>query len=223
MEYKIIGDNLPAVVIKLAPGETIQCESGSMSWMDSGIKMETKTGGLGKMFGRMISGETLALNHYTATEGGEIAFASSFPGSIIAVNLNGNSIMCQKGSFLAMFGDVEMSIGFQKKIGGGFFGGEGFIMQKFSGNGTVFLEVDGSAVEYDLAAGETKIVDTGYVVMMDSSVTLDVQMVKGVANVFLGGEGLFNTTLTGPGHITIQTMPISKTAMVLYSQMPHKN
>ena len=133
-----------------------------------------------------------------------------------------------------------MSIGFQKKIGGGFFGGEGFIMQKFSGNGTVFLEVDGSAVEYDLAPGETKIVDTGYVVMMDSSVTLDVQMVKGVANVLLGGEGLaevvgvhlvvvgaaeglFNTTLTGPGHITIQTMPISKTAMILYSQMPHKD
>lgn len=223
MEYRIIGDNLPAVIIKLAPGETVQCESGSMSWMDSGIKMETKTGGLGKMFGRMISGESLALNHYTATQGGEIAFASSFPGSIIAVNLNGNSIMCQKGSFLAMYGDVEMSIGFQKKIGGGFFGGEGFIMQKFSGNGTVFLEVDGSAVEYDLAPGETKIVDTGYVVMMDSSVTLDIQMVKGVANVFLGGEGLFNTTLTGPGHITIQTMPISKTAMVLYSQMPQKN
>ncbi len=223
MEYKIIGDTLPAVIIKLAPGETVQCESGSMSWMDSGIKMETKTGGLGKMFGRMISGESLALNHYTAAQGGEIAFASSFPGSIIAVNLNGNSIMCQKGSFLAMYGDVEMSIGFQKKIGGGFFGGEGFIMQKFSGNGTVFLEVDGSAVEYDLAPGETKIVDTGYVVMMDSSVTLDIQMVKGVANVFLGGEGLFNTTLTGPGHITIQTMPISKTAMVLYSQMPQKN
>ena len=196
MEYKIIGDTLPAVIIKLAPGETIQCESGSMSWMDSGIKMETKTGGLGKMFGRMISGESLALNHYTATQGGEIAFASSFPGSIIAINLKGNSIMCQKGSFLAMFGDVEMSIGFQKKIGGG---------------------------EYDLAPGETKIVDTGYVVMMDSSVTLDVQMVKGVANVFFGGEGLFNTTLTGPGHITIQTMPISKTAMILYSQMPHKD
>jgi uncharacterized protein (AIM24 family) len=122
-----------------------------------------------------------------------------------------------------MFGDVEMSIGFQKKLGGGFFGGEGFIMQKFTGNGTVFLEVDGSAVEYDLQPGETKIVDTGYVVMMDSTVTMDVQMVKGVANVLLGGEGLFNTTLTGPGHITIQTMPISKTAMVLYAQMPHKS
>ena len=121
-----------------------------------------------------------------------------------------------------MFGDVEMSIGFQKKIGGGFFGGEGFIMQKFTGNGTVFLEVDGSAVEYDLAPGEVKIVDTGYVVMMDSTVTLDVQMVKGVANVLLGGEGLFNTTLTGPGHITLQTMPVSKTAAVLYTAMPHK-
>ena len=223
MQYKIIGDNLPAVVISLEPGETIQCESGSMSWMDNCIKMETKTGGLGKMFGRMVSGESLALNHYTAEKAGDIAFASSFPGSIVAIQLNGNEIMCQKGSFLAMFGDVEMSIGFQKRIGGGFFGGEGFIMQKFSGNGTVFLEVDGSAVEYDLAPGEVKIVDTGYVVMMDSSVTLDIQMVKGVANVLLGGEGLFNTTLTGPGHITLQTMPVSKTAAVLYAAMPHKN
>ena len=223
MQYKIIGDNLPAVVISLQPGETIQCESGSMSWMDNCIKMETKTGGLGKMFGRMVSGESLALNHYTAEQAGDIAFASSFPGSIVAIQLNGNSIMCQKGAFLAMYGDVEMSVGFQKRLGGGFFGGEGFIMQKFTGNGTVFLEVDGSAVEYDLAPGEVKIVDTGYVVMMDSSVTLDVQMVKGVANVLLGGEGLFNTKVTGPGHITLQTMPVSKTAAVLYAAMPHKN
>ncbi len=223
MDYKIIGGNLPAVIISLAPGETIQCESGSMSWMDSCINMETKTGGFGKMFGRMITGDSLALNHYTASQPGEIAFASSFPGSIVAVQLNGNSIMCQKGSFLAMYGDVEMSIGFQKKLGGGFFGGEGFIMQKFTGNGTVFLEVDGSAIEYDLAPGEVKIVDTGYVVMMDSSISLDVQMVKGVANVLLGGEGLFNTTLTGPGHITLQTMPVSKTAAVLYAAMPKKN
>lgn len=223
MDYKIVGGNLPAVVISLGAGETIQCEAGAMSWMDSGIQMQTKTGGIGKMFGRMVSGESLALNHYTAQQAGEIAFASSFPGSIVAVQLNGNSIMCQKGSFLAMFGDVEMSIGFQKKIGGGFFGGEGFIMQKFTGTGTVFLEVDGSAVDYELAPGEVKIIDTGYVVMMDSTVTLDVQMVKGVANVLLGGEGLFNTTLTGPGHITLQTMPVSKTASVLYQYMPHKN
>ena len=223
MDYKIVGGNLPAVVISLGAGETIQCEAGAMSWMDSGIQMQTKTGGIGKMFGRMVSGESLALNHYTAQQAGEIAFASSFPGSIVAVQLNGNSIMCQKGSFLAMFGDVEMSIGFQKKIGGGFFGGEGFIMQKFTGTGTVFLEVDGSAVDYELAPGEVKIIDTGYVVMMDSTVTLDVQMVKGVANVLLGGEGLFNTTLTGPGHITLQTMPVSKTASVLYQYMPHKS
>ncbi len=223
MDYKIVGGNLPAVVISLGAGETIQCEAGAMSWMDSGIQMQTKTGGIGKMFGRMVSGESLALNHYTAQQAGEIAFASSFPGSIVAVQLNGNSIMCQKGSFLAMFGDVEMSIGFQKKLGGGFFGGEGFIMQKFTGTGTVFLEVDGSAVDYELAPGEVKIIDTGYVVMMDSTVTLDVQMVKGVANVLLGGEGLFNTTLTGPGHITLQTMPVSKTASVLYKYMPSKS
>ena len=215
MEYKIVGGNLPAVVISLQPGETIQCESGSMSWMDNCIKMETKTGGIGKMFGRMISGESLALNHYTAQGAGEIAFASSFPGSIIAIQLNGNSIMCQKGSFLAMFGDVEMSIGFQKKLGGGFFGGEGFIMQRLSGSGTAFVEIDGYAVEYDLAPGQKMIVDTGYVAMMDATCKMDIVSTGGVKNALLGGEGLFNTVITGPGKLVLQTMPISNVAGII--------
>lgn len=223
MEYKIVGGNLPAVVISLQPGETIQCESGSMSWMDNCIKMETKTGGIGKMFGRMISGESLALNHYTAQGAGEIAFASSFPGSIIAIQLNGNSIMCQKGSFLAMFGDVEMSIGFQKKLGGGFFGGEGFIMQKLSGHGIAFVEIDGSAVEYRLEAGQKLIVDTGNVAMVDSSVSIDIQRVKGAKNIMFGGEGLFHTTLTGPGNVVLQTMPISNFANTIARVLPSSN
>ncbi len=223
MNYRIEGGNLPVVIISLDAGESVNCESGSMSWMTSGIEMSTSGGGLGKMFGRMVSGESAMINTYTANQPGEIAFASSFPGSIKAVELNGNTILAQKGAYLASFGNVEQSIGVQKNMGGGFFGGEGFIMQKFSGTGIVFLEVDGSAIEYDLAAGQTMIVDTGYTVMMDSTVNLDIQMVKGVKNVLFGGEGLFNTTLSGPGHVILQTMPISSTAMMIYKYIPHKN
>ncbi len=224
MEYKIVGDNLPAVIISLNPGEEVKCEAGSMSWMDRGIVMETSGGGLGKMFGRMVTGESLMLNTYKAETAGDIAFASSFPGSIKAFTVApGQSVMAQKGAFLASVGDINMSVGFQKKIGGGFFGGEGFLMQKFEGNGIVFLEVDGSAVEYTLNPGQQMVIDTGYLVMMDSTVTLDVEMVKGVKNVLFGGEGLFNTILTGPGRITIQTMPVSKTAMVIYKYIPHGN
>ena len=214
MNYRIEGGNLPVVIINLVPGESINCESGAMSWMSAGIKMSTSTGGgIGKMFGRMVTGESAMLNTYTAEQAGEIAFASSFPGSIKVVELNGNSILAQKGAYLASFGNIQMSVGVQKNIGGGFFGGEGFLMQRFEGTGLVFLEVDGSAIEYDLQPA----------VMMDSTVNLEIEMVKGVKNVLFGGEGLFNTTLTGPGKIMLQTMPVSSTAMVLYRYMPHKN
>lgn len=223
MNYRIEGGNLPVVIISLNAGESLQCESGAMSWMTSGIKMETSTGGgVGKMFGRMITGESLMVNTYTAEQPGEIAFASCFPGSIKAVELNGNTFLAQKGAYLCHVGNVEYSVGIQKKVGGGFFGGEGFIMQKFTGTGLVFLEVDGSAIEYDLAAGEKMIVDTGHTVMMDSTIDFDVQMVKGVKNVLFGGEGLFNTTLTGPGHVMLQTMPISSTAAIIGRYIPTK-
>lgn len=224
MNYRIEGGNLPVVIINLAPGESINCESGAMSWMSAGIKMSTSSGGgIGKMFGRMVTGESVMLNTYTAEQAGEIAFASSFPGSIKVIELNGNSILAQKGAYLASFGNIQMSVGVQKNIGGGFFGGEGFLMQRFEGTGLVFLEVDGTAIEYDLQPGQKMVVDTGYTVMMDSSVNLEIEMVKGVKNVLFGGEGLFNTTLTGPGKIMLQTMPVSSTAMVLYRYMPHKN
>ena len=224
MNYRIEGGSLPVVIISLNPGESVNCESGSMSWMSAGIKMQTSTGGgIGKMFGRMMTGESAMINTYTAEQAGEIAFASSFPGSIKVVELNGNSVLAQKGAFLASFGNIEQSIGVQKNIGGGFFGGEGFLMQRFSGTGLVFLELDGTAIEYDLQAGEKMVVDTGYTVMMDSTVSLDIETVKGVKNVLFGGEGLFNTTLTGPGHIILQSMPVSSTAMVLYKYMPHKS
>lgn len=222
MEYKIIGENLPAVICSLQKGEELYCEAGSMSWMDDCIRMETEGGGFGKVFGRLLSGESLFRNRYIAEEEGEIAFASSFPGSIRALTISpGHSAIVQKRCFLASEKTVDMSIYFQKKMAGGFFGGEGFIMQKFTGSGLMFLEIDGSAVEYELKPGERKIVDTGYLVMMEETCSLDVQTIKGAKNIFLGGEGLFNTVITGPGKIILQTMPVQKTAMMLYGMMPH--
>ena len=222
MNYEITGGNLPVVLVRLEAGEMVTCESGSMSWMDEGIEMQTEGGGVGKMFGRMFTGESLMLNKYIARQAGEIAFASSFPGSIRAIEVTPDKpVIAQKGAFLASVGNVEMSVHFQKKVGGALFGGEGIIMQKFSGSGLVFFEIDGSAIEYDLQPGEKKIVDTGYTAVMDASVGYDVVMIKGVKNMLFGGEGLFNTTLTGPGHVVLQSMPIAGTAMKLYAYMPH--
>ena len=222
MEYEIRGGNLPVAVCRLNPGEEMMCEGGSMSWMDDGIEMQTEGGGLGKVFGRMFTGEKMFRNRYIARAPGEIAFASSFPGSIKAIEVRPDRpVIAQKGVFLASCGNIDVSVHFQRKIGGGLFGGEGFLMQRYSGQGLVFVEIDGSAVEYDLMPGQRKIVDTGYLAVMDASCSLDVQTVKGVKNVLFGGEGLFNTVITGPGHIILQTMPINKTAMALYAHMPH--
>lgn len=194
-----------------------------MSWMSDAMKMETSSGGgLGKMFGRLVSGESLFLNRYTAIgKPGMIAFASSFPGSILKVDVNPSaSVIVQKSAFLACTEGVELSVHFQKKVGAGFFGGEGFIMQKLSGQGTAFVEIDGHAMEYTLGAGEKMIVDTGYLALMDSSCSMDIVMVPGVKNVLLGGEGLFNTVVTGPGKIILQTQPISKVANIIQHFLP---
>lgn len=221
MKYEIIGGNLPAAICKMEKGDEILCEKGAMSWMDEGIEMETSGGGLGKMFGRAFSGESMFCNRYVAKKQGEIAFGSSFPGEIRAVEITpGHSVIAQKRSFLASDASVELSVFFQQKISGGFFGGEGFIMQKFSGSGTVLLEIDGSAKEYILGPGEKKIIDTGYLVMMEDTCKLEIEKVKGVKNVLFGGEGLFNTVVTGPGKIVLQTMPINKMAEVLYAFLP---
>lgn len=218
MRYNIIGEPMPAVVCNLENGESMITERGSMVWMSPNMKMETgANGGLGKAFGRLLSGDSLFQNTYTA-EGGEglIAFASSFPGSIRAVQITpDHPVVVQKSGFLASQPGVELSIFFQKRLGAGFFGGEGFVMQKLSGSGLAFLEIDGSAVEYDLVAGQSIIVDTGNLAMCDASCTIDVQAVKGVKNMFLGGEGLFHTVVTGPGRVVLQTMPISGFATAL--------
>lgn len=222
MEYEIKGGNLPVVICHLNEGERMITESGAMSWMSPNMKMETTGGGVGKVFGRMFSGERLFQNHYTAMKGnGLIAFASSFPGSIMPVEIGpGREIVAQKSAFLASESGVELSMFFRKQLGSGFFGGEGFIMQKLSGQGMAFLEIDGSVVEYDLQAGQQIIVDTGYLAAMDASVNIDIQQISGVKNIFLGGEGLFNTVLTGPGHVWLQTMPIPQTAQALIPYIP---
>ena len=213
MNYRIDGGNLPVLICQLEAGEQMKCEGGSMSWMDDEIEMQTQGGGVGKMFGKMFSGEKMFSNIDVAKKPGEIAFASSFPGSIRAVQITPDKpVIAQKSAFLASFGDIEMSIFFQKKLKAGAFGGEGFIMQKFTGNGIVFLEIDGAAIEYDIPAGDCKIVDTGYLAAMDGTCSMDTRTVKGVKNVLFGGEGLFNTVVNGPGHIILQTMPIQKTA-----------
>ncbi len=223
MQYQIAGETLPVVTCQLAAGETMITERGSMSWMTPNMKMETTTnGGLGKAFGRLLAGEALFQNRYTAQGGpGLIAFASSFPGSIRAFEIApGKELVVQKSGFLAAEAGVELSVFFQKKLGSGFFGGEGFIMQKLSGQGIAFAEFDGHVVEYELAAGQSLVVDTGYLAAMDATCSMDIVTVPGVKNAFFGGEGLFNTVVSGPGHIWLQTMPISSVAAVLRPFFP---
>lgn len=222
MRYSIEGEPLPVVICTLEAGEMMITESGAMSWMSPNMKMETKGGGVGKMFGRVLSGESLFLNHYTAMDQtGLIAFASSFPGSIRAFNIQpGQELICQKTAFLASEAGVTLSTYLQKKISGGLFGGEGFIMQRLSGQGTVFVEFDGYIKEYQLEPGQQIIVDSGYLAAMDSTCSLDIQMIPGMKNIFFGGEGMFNTVITGPGHVYLQSMPISQMAGTMRRYIP---
>ena len=218
MKYEIQGGNFPVVICTVDPNETMITEGGGMSWMSPNMKMETTSnGGIGKMLGRMLTKESIFQNKYTAQGGaGTIAFASSLPGEIMAIEIGpGKEYVAQKASFLASTAGVTLSTFFQKKLGSGFFGGEGFIMQKLSGNGTAFVEIDGSAIKYNLEAGQQLIVDTGHVVLMSTSCSMDVQTVKGVKNVLFGGEGLFNTVVTGPGEVVLQTMPVPKLATAI--------
>ena len=217
MRYEILGEPMPVVVCYLEAGESMITESGSMCWMDPVFQMETTSGGLGKAFGRMFSGDSLFQNIYTAQGApGKIAFAASFPGSIRAVQITpDHPVIVQKTGFLASQMEVSLSIHFQKKLGAGFFGGEGFIMQRLDGNGLAFVELDGSVVEYDLAPGQSILVDTGNLAMMDATCQISIESVKGIKNKLLGGEGFFNTRVTGPGKVVLQTMPVSGVASAL--------
>ena len=225
MEYKIIGGAFPMVMCTLRKGETMQDETGAMSYMTEGIKMETSTGGgLLKGLGRALSGDTIFLNYFTAEEdNAEVAFSSCYPGKIIPIELNGNSIIGQKNAFLTATKDVKLEMHFRKKLGAGIFGGEGFILQRFSGNGTLFLEIDGDVIEKTLAPGERLLVDQGHVAAMDDTVDFDIQRVKGVKNLLFGGEGLFFATVTGPGRVWLQTMPVSKLAEAIIPFIPTKS
>ncbi len=225
MKYKIEGETLPVVICDLDKGETMISEGGSMAWMSPNMKMETTSnGGIGKAIGRMFSGEKMFQNRFTAEGGsGMIAFASSFPGSVRAFEISpSNEMIFQKSSFLAGENGINLSVFFNKKLGSGLFGGEGFILQKVSGSGIVFAEFDGHVIEYELGAGQQILVDTGHLAAMTASCTMDIQRVKGLKNIFLGGEGLFITTVTGPGKVWLQTMPLANVANALLPFMPQK-
>lgn len=213
MKYEIKGGAFPIVVCHLSNGEQMITEKGSMVWMTPNMQMQTKGGGVGKMFSKALSGESMFQNIYTANGDGMITFGSSFPGKVVPIEIApGREFIVQKSAFLASEAGIELSIHFNKKIGAGFFGGEGFIMQKLSGSGTAFIEIDGELVEYELQAGQKLVVDTGNVAGFESTVTIDIQKVPGVKNMLFGGEGFFNTVLTGPGKIWLQTMPIVNVA-----------
>ena len=226
MRYQIQGDTLPVVICELEDGEQMVTERGSMSWMSPNMKMDTSTnGGIGKAFGRMFSGESMFQNTYTSQGGrGLIAFASSFPGSIKAFEVRpGQEYIFQKKAFLASEAGVSLTVHFQKKVASGLFGGEGFILQRVSGNGIVFAEFDGHVVEYDLQPGQQIVIDSGYLAAMTASCQMDIQTVPGLKNMVFGGEGLFNTVITGPGHVWLQTMPIISVANALRPYFPAGN
>ena len=217
MRYNIEGDSLPIVEVNLDPNETIVTQGGGMIWMSPNLKMETSSGGLGKAFSKMFSGESIFQNRYTAVGGpGFITLASSFPGSILKFDISPNApIVVQKSGFLASSAGVELSIFFNKKFSAGLFGGEGFIMQKLSGQGIAFVEIDGYCKQYTLGSGQQLIVDTGNLAAMDATCSMSIQKVPGVKNMLLGGEGLFNTVVTGPGRVFLQSHPISTVAAAI--------
>lgn len=224
MDYKIIGQTVPVVEMTLSAGESVYTQSGGMAYQTEGIEMKTNArGGVMKSLGRMFAGESIFMANYTATkEGAIVAFASTVPGSVIPIDLSQNSggYILQKGAFLCAEQNVNTSIAFNKKISAGLFGGEGFILQKATGNGKVFLEVDGDAIEKELAAGEVLKVDTGNVVAFEPSVSYEIERIKGLGNIFLGGEGLFLTKLVGPGKVILQSQNIKDFAGRLIPYIP---
>ena len=223
ISYRIDGTTLPVVTVELQPGEVIFSESGGMSWMSGNVEMNTNTGGgLGKMFKRALSGESLFITDFFVNAGrGTVAFASEFPGKIIPFDLKaGESLIVQKDAFMCAEKSVEMDLHFRKRLGTGLFGGEGFIMQRITGPGLAFVEVDGEVVEYQLQAGQQLKVDTGHLAAMEATVDFDVTMIKGFKNILLGGEGLFLASVRGPGKVWLQTMPMSKLARKVAQFMP---
>ena len=226
MRYEIIGKTVPAVEFTLNIGESIYSQRGGMTWQTDGINMKTNArGGVMKSLGRMFTGESIFMNTYTANiDGAKVAFATTVPGDIVSVNVGeNNGFTVQKSAFLCAEPGVDMSIAFTKKFSAGLFGGEGFVLQKAKGNGMLFLEVDGDPVERILAPGEVLKVDTGNVVGFESTVSYEIETVKGLGNIFLGGEGLFLTKLVGPGRVIIQSQNFGDFAGKILGMMPKNN
>jgi uncharacterized protein (TIGR00266 family) len=226
MKYALLGSTMPAVEVLFdAPGETMYTQSGGMAWMSEGITMDSNMrGGLGKSIGRMFAGESMFMATYRAERAGaSIAFASTVPGEVLPIDVGSSGgMICQKGAFLCAQESVNLSITFSKKLSAGLFGGEGFILQDITGSGMVFLEVDGDKIEKDLAPGEVIKVDTGNVVGFQKSVKYEIETVKGLKNIFFGGEGLFLTKLTGPGRVILQTQNINEFAGRIMKMFPSK-
>lgn len=223
VSHRIEGTTLPVLIVDLKPGDRIYSSSGGMSWMTQQVEMDTNTGGgIGKMFKRALSGESLFIVDYYVNSGeGEVAFAAEFPGKIVELALNpGQQMIVQKDSFMCAEKEVDVDMHFRKRLGAGLFGGEGFILQKLTGPGMAFVNFDGEIVKKTLAPGEVLRVDTGHVAMFEPSVDFDIQMLKGFKNILLGGEGLFVATLRGPGTVWLQTMPMSKLAQRIAQYMP---
>ncbi len=225
MRYTIIGQTVPAVECELMAGESMFTQSGGMIWQTEGITMSTNArGGLARSLGRMFTGESIFMANYTADrDGAKVAFGSTVPGTVVPVDVSFTDIICQKGAFLCAEQAVDLQVAFTKRFTTGLFGGEGFILQRIFGKGTVFLEVDGDMVERNLAPGEVLKVDTGNVVAFDSTVRYEVETVKGLGNIFFGGEGLFLTRLTGPGRVILQTQNFNDFAGKIIAKMPHKS
>ncbi len=223
LKYKIEGTIMPVVTIQLEPGVTVYSESGGMSWMSGNVEMDTNTGGgLGRMFRRAVSGESLFITDYTLRSGsGIVAFASEFPGRIIDLHLKqGEQLIVQKDAFMCAEKTVDIDMHLRKRLGAGLFGGEGFILQKLTGPGDAFVELDGEIITYDLGPGQVLKVDTGHVAMFEPTVDFDVEMVRGFKNILMGGEGLFLGTLRGPGKVWLQTMPMMKLAQKVLQYLP---
>lgn len=224
MQYRIIGQTVPAVEILMNAGESMFSQSGGMIWQSEGIEMTTNArGGLAKSLGRMLTGESIFMANYTAQrDNASIAFGSTVPGCVVPVDVSQMPLICQKGAFLCAQQTVNLEVTLTKKFSAGFFGGEGFVLQKLSGSGMAFLEVDGDMVERTLGQGEVLLVDTGNVVAFDQTVGYEIQTVKGLGNILFGGEGLFLTKLTGPGRIILQTQNFNDFAGKIIALVPKK-
>ena len=222
MQYEIIGETVPAVEVTLGRGESMFTQSGGMVWQSMGVKMTTNArGGIARSLGRMFTGESIFMANYTAeADGVKIAFGSTVPGTVVPVDITRSELICQKGAFLCAEQSVDLNVAFTKKFSAGLFGGEGFILQRLFGSGMAFLEVDGDKVERVLAPGEVIKVDTGNIVAFEPTVSYEIETVKGLGNIFFGGEGLFLTRLTGPGRIILQTQNFNDFASRILARMP---